>query len=57
MEGTAVGLDFGAILAVADAQGADAELLADVLPTAEAAILAALNADDDDLAGDFDEGE
>lgn len=32
-------LDFNAVMAVAAAQGADAELLTDVLPAAEAAIL------------------
>lgn len=37
------GLDFGAIMAVAAARDVDADLLSEVLPAAEAAILASLD--------------
>lgn len=43
-------LDFGAVMTVGVAQGADPELLADVLPAVEAAIL-------NSIAGDGDVGE
>ena len=47
-------LDYGAVMAVASARGADAELIAEVLPAAEAAILASLDdgSGDDAMAGD-----
>lgn len=45
MAGVAVGLDFGAIMAVATAQGADAGFLSEVLPEAEVAILAGISGD------------
>lgn len=44
-----IGLDFGAVLAMGQAMGADADMLAEALPIAETAILAAL-----DLGGDGD---
>jgi hypothetical protein len=40
--GSPFALDMGAVMAVAQARGVDLELLADVLPAAEAAILAGL---------------
>jgi hypothetical protein len=40
-------LDYGAVMAVGAALGADAEILADVLPAAERAIIAGLSGDDD----------
>lgn len=40
--GGAFGLDFGAIMQIGSARGADLELLADVLPQVEAARLAGL---------------
>lgn len=43
MAGEPVGLDFGAIMAVASAQDVDAELLADVLPEVETAILVGMS--------------
>lgn len=42
------GLDFGAVMQMGAALGVDAQLLAEVLPAAEAAIMAALHDDDDD---------
>lgn len=45
MSGTPSGLDFGAVMMVAGAQGADLELLAEALPDIEAALLAALAGD------------
>lgn len=50
MSGAACSLDFASVMMVAEAQGADTELLADVLPEVEIAILAGANgeADEDD---------
>jgi len=45
MAGVPVGLDFGAVLAIAAAQGTDLDLLSDVLPDVEISIVSALNAD------------
>lgn len=42
MGGVPVGLDFGAILAIGAATGADLEMLAEALPEAESAILSAM---------------
>ncbi len=39
--GTPFALDFGAVMTVGQARGADADLLAELLPDAEHAILAA----------------
>lgn len=50
--GTPIGLDYGAVMAVATAQGADVELLAEVLPSVEAAILLSF---DDDGGGDSED--
>jgi len=36
------GLDFGAVMAIAAGRGADLELLAEILPPAEARIIAAM---------------
>lgn len=44
--GQPYGLDFGAVMTMGTALGADVALLADVLPTAEQEILAALNGDE-----------
>ena len=41
--GGAFALDMGAILLMAQARGIDTEMVADVLPTAQACILAALH--------------
>jgi hypothetical protein len=46
--GTPIGLDYGAVMAVATARRADVDLLSEVLPAVEAAIL-------DNLAGDGDD--
>lgn len=48
MAGIALGLDFGAVLALGQAQGADVELLAEVLPEIEPLVLAAFQPDDED---------
>lgn len=50
MVGVATGLDFGAIMMVAQGQGADLELLSETLPGFEAAVLAGLN-------GEMDNGD
>lgn len=47
MSGTAVGLDFGAVMAVGQARGADPELLSEALPDIEIAIIAGANGDPD----------
>jgi hypothetical protein len=39
-------LDFGAVMTMGAALGADSEMLADVLPAAQAAIVASLAPDD-----------
>lgn len=41
--GTPIGLDFSAVMAVAAVQGVDVEMLAEVLPSFETVLLAALN--------------
>lgn len=41
-------LDYGAVMTVGAALGADAEMLADVLPAAEHAIIDSLRSDDAD---------
>jgi hypothetical protein len=41
-------LDFGAVMTMGQALGADPEMLADVMPAAQAAIIAALAPDGDD---------
>lgn len=46
--GGALGLDFGAVMAMGTALGADTALLAEVLPAAEYAIVKALAPDRDD---------
>lgn len=43
--GTAFALDYGAVMAVGAAQGADVELLAEVLPAVEKAVLDSLAED------------
>lgn len=43
-------LDFGAVMIMGAALGADAEMLAEVLPAAEAAIIGGLSSDNDDFA-------
>lgn len=48
MSGVPVGLDFSAIMTLAAHRGADLELLSDVLPDAETAIVAALAGDPSD---------
>lgn len=45
MAGVAAGLDFAAILTIADAQGADVALLADALPEIESVMIAGMNGD------------
>lgn len=45
------GLDFGSVMVMGEALGVDAELLAEVLPGAEEAILSSFAADDDDAEG------
>jgi len=45
MNGVPVGLEFGPVLAMAAALQADVELVAEVLPEFEVAILSAMNAD------------
>jgi hypothetical protein len=55
--GTPIGLDYGAVMAVATARGADVELLSEVLPAVEAAILdnlAGEESDDDGAEGKAD---
>lgn len=47
MAGVAMGLDFGAIIAVAAAQGVDVELLAECLPIIEPIVLVAHQADEE----------
>ncbi len=41
-------LDYGSVMMVGQARGVDAELLADVLPTVERAVLKGLQGDGDD---------
>lgn len=48
MSGVPSGLDFGAVFAIAQANGTDLELLADALPEVELMILAG-QADDGDI--------
>lgn len=48
MAGVPVGLDFGAVLQMGEALGADSELLAETLPDFEAAVMASLNDDIED---------
>lgn len=48
MGGVAAGLDYGAVMTFADAQGVDLELLTDVLPEVENSIVAAMNGDSDE---------
>lgn len=43
-------LDYGAVMMMGAALGVDAEMLADVLPIAEAAIISAINGDNDGSA-------
>ena len=50
--GTPFALDFGAVMAVGQARGIDVEMLADVLPAADRAVIAGLS---DSPGGD--EGE
>jgi hypothetical protein len=50
--GGAFGLDFGAVMMMAQAMGADAALLAEVLPDVEQEIIAALREQADDDSGD-----
>lgn len=45
MSGVPSGLDFGAVLAIAQSNGTDLELLADALPEVELMILAGLSGD------------
>lgn len=45
MSGAACGLDFASVMTVAAAQGADLELIADVLPEFETALLTGLAGD------------
>ncbi len=45
--GRPIALDHGAVMTVGSALGADVELLADVLPAAEAAIISGLNDDEE----------
>lgn len=47
MAGTPVGLDFGAIMTVGAALGADLSLLAEILPDVELTIIAGLSGDTD----------
>lgn len=47
--GGAFGLDFGAVLAMGEAMGADRQMLAEVLPEVEACALGALARDDDEV--------
>lgn len=49
MAGIPVGLDFGAVMAVAVAQEADLELLSDTLPEFEAALLAGMSGEPTDI--------
>lgn len=51
-----IGLDFGAILAMGAALGAEPRLLAEVLPAVEGAALAMLAGDPDDDDDDADGG-
>lgn len=46
--GRPIALDHGAVMTVGMALGADAEMLADVLPAAEAAIIGNLNDDEEE---------
>lgn len=46
MSGVPVGLDFGAIMAVAGPMGADLEMLSEALPDLESAILSAMAGDE-----------
>lgn len=47
MSGVATSLDFASVMAIGAAHGVDLELLADVLPDIETALLAGLAGDDD----------
>jgi hypothetical protein len=53
--GAPFALDFGAVYSVAGAMGADLELLTEVLPHAEAAILAGLSGEAGDDYTEADE--
>jgi hypothetical protein len=44
--GTPFALDFGAVMIVAAARGADSEMVADLLPVVETAVLASLSDDE-----------
>ena len=57
--GGPIGLDMGAGLALGAARGCDMELLADVLPAAERALLDAHagEAGEDDFGGEFEGGD
>lgn len=46
--GSPIGLDFGPVMTVAAARGADLELLADVLPEVENALLDAISGEPED---------
>ncbi|WP_230770704.1 DUF7697 family protein [Sphingomonas sp. Leaf4] len=45
-------LDYGAVMSVGQALGADLDMLADVLPRADAAIVRRINADSDEGGSD-----
>lgn len=47
MSGVPTGLDFGAVMAIAEAQGADLALLADAIGEFEIALLAGISGEDD----------
>jgi hypothetical protein len=53
--GGPIGLDFGAIMLIGAAQGADLELLSEVLPDFEAVVIASLADDGDDDFSEPDE--
>lgn len=48
MSGVAYGLDFSSVMAIGAAQGADLEMLSDVLPGVEAILIDALSVDPDE---------
>ena len=48
MSGLASGLDFGAVMAVAEMQGVDLELLAEALPEVEIAMLAGISGEQEE---------